>query len=366
MQTNDVPVNRVAAIAKRTKTAKQPAAAPFSHCAACTSPKLSGAAGPDYMPHISAYAACSRWSVHATNLAARRPSRTRAQTSVRIVRCANDSTADPSCHAPSAGSLERPLRVPRLVRPAPSLLPPLRDISAHAAFRPVPPTIRCRDSLCPSPLLQSSAARQHQVGFGQAQRHRRPLPDRISPQTSPSLPRSLRSPRSPRAPPYTPNACGRLSFSRSGCPDPSGFPTVHCKLSCPCARDPTAAGLPPSDSRFPPLSPVLAGIPSNPHPYPCAQYSSSPRWLPTSSHQSPRPCRAQPFLFQKTQHEHKHLVKHLLRKRCQLSLIDACTGVSSVIAIPRNVRKSQAISATPRNTTLAVQTFKVTNQYHSK
>ena len=41
--------------------------------------------------------------------------------------------------------------------------------------------------------------------------------------------------------PCKPSACARLSFSRCGCPDRSGFPIVDWRLSCPCASGPTAA-----------------------------------------------------------------------------------------------------------------------------
>ena len=49
-----------------------------------------------------------------------------------------------------------------------------------------------------------------------------------------------------------------------------------------------------------------------------------------------------------------------------MMVIEACTGVSSVIAMPRNARKSETVGATPGDAALAIQTLKVTNQHHPK
>ncbi len=141
-------------------------------------------------------------------------------------------------HPPAVGA-ERRLVFDRLVGPAPGLLPPLRNIRSHPSF-----------SQFRQPAVVVVTFVHHHFG------NCRPAPDSPRPGSawpvrsadrtcrqrllsSPQLPHF---PRPPQVPPCKPSVCARLSSWRSGCRDRWGFPTVHWRLSCPCARDPTAGG----------------------------------------------------------------------------------------------------------------------------
>src|ERR1022692_3049637 len=172
--------------------------------------------------------------------------------SVRTVHSASGSTVVLSRRPRADDWPETPVHIPAVCPSSAEPFAAAPEYTFVLPARPSPPTNNCRDSLCPS-------------RFPQSQSHCPPAPDwlqpnsallarfadRLCPQRSPSSPQLLRLPNPPRALPCTPGACVRLSSWRSGCPDPSGFPTAHWKLSCPCVPDPSGAGLLRSDSRSP-------------------------------------------------------------------------------------------------------------------
>src|SRR5258708_11963825 len=90
-------------------------------------------------------------SVLGANFAPHRQSRTRGQTSVRIVHCAIDSTGAPCWRALVGGWPERPLHTPQVYW---SRSGSFADARAHTCARPSrlrPPATAVRGSPCPLP-----------------------------------------------------------------------------------------------------------------------------------------------------------------------------------------------------------------------